>query len=74
MLNLTFYAARHTWATLAENSVGIDGYTVHQCLNHSDEKMKITGRYIKTDWRPINRANRKVLDFLASGVEVDEDA
>jgi integrase len=71
--NLTFYAARHTWATFAENNAGIDRYTVHQCLNHSDEKMKITGRYIKTDWRPINRANRQVLDFLASGVEMDEE-
>jgi integrase len=71
MPNLTFYAARHTWATLAENSVGIDRYTVHKCLNHVDEKMSITDRYIKTDWRPINRANRQVLDFLATGVEVD---
>jgi integrase len=70
--NLTFYAARHTWATLAENSAGIDKYTVHKCLNHVDEKMRITDRYTKTDWRPVNRANRKVLDFLASGVEVDD--
>ena len=71
--NLTFYAARHTWATLAGNSVGIDKYTVHKCLNHIDEKMSITDRYTKTDWRPINRANRQVLDFLASGVEVDDE-
>ncbi|MDR2448657.1 MAG: site-specific integrase [Prevotellaceae bacterium] len=71
--NLTFYAARHTWATLAENSVGIDKYTVHKCLNHVDEKMRMTDRYTKTDWRPINRTNRQVLDFLAAGVEADED-
>jgi integrase len=71
--NLTFYAARHTWATLAENSVGIDKYTVHKCLNHVDEKMRMTDRYTKTDWRPINRANRQVLDFLANGVEMDEE-
>jgi hypothetical protein len=73
MPNLTFYAARHTWATLAENSVGIDKYTVHKCLNHVDEKMKMTDRYTKTDWRPINRANRQVLDFLESGVEADDE-
>jgi hypothetical protein len=71
--NLTFYAARHTWATLAENSVGIDKYTVHKCLNHVDEKMRMTDRYTKTDWRPINRANRQVLDFLATGVEMEEE-
>jgi integrase len=70
---LTFYAARHTWATLAENSVGIDKYTVHKCLNHVDEKMRMTDRYTKTDWRPINRTNRQVLDFLATGVEVSDD-
>ncbi|MDR3132849.1 MAG: site-specific integrase [Prevotellaceae bacterium] len=71
--NLTFYAARHTWATLAGNSVGIDKYTVHKCLNHVDEKLRITDTYTKTDWRPINRANRKVLDFLATGEEIEED-
>jgi hypothetical protein len=38
-----------------------------------DEKMRMTDRYTKTDWRPINKANRQVLDFLKNGVEVDEE-
>ncbi len=72
--NLTFYVMRHSWATLAENSVGIDSYLVQKCLNHTDEKMKMTNTYIKQDWRKVNKANRAVIDFLKSGVEEKSDA
>lgn len=65
---LEFYAARHTWATIAINDVGIDKYTVHTALNHVDEKMKITDTYIKKSWRPIDEANRKVIDFAKLAV------
>ena len=37
---LQYYAARHSWATIAVNKVGIDKYTVHSALNHVDEVMK----------------------------------
>lgn len=60
--NLEYYSARHTWATFAQNIVGIDKYTVHECLNHVDEKTRITDQYIGKDWNRINDANRKVLD------------
>lgn len=63
--NLTFYAARHSWATIASNDCGIDKYTVHLALNHVEEDMKITDRYIRKDWSMIDRANRKVLDYLS---------
>lgn len=62
--NLVFYSARHTWATLARNEVGIDKYTVHTALNHVDQFTKITDVYIKPDWRPIDEANRKVIDYV----------
>jgi integrase len=65
--DLQFYAARHTWATIATNDVGLDKYLVHDCLNHVDEKMKSTDRYIKKDWKRIDRANRQVLDFVNLG-------
>lgn len=61
---LTFYAARHTWATLAVNEVGIDKYTVHACLNHVDPATAITDVYIKKDWGVNDRANRAVLDYV----------
>lgn len=42
-----YYAARHSWATLAVNKVGIDKYTVHAALNHIDEAMRVTDIYIE---------------------------
>lgn len=62
--NITFYAARHSWATIASNDCGIDKYTIHLALNHVEEEMKITDRYIRKDWSVIDKANRKVLDLL----------
>ena len=61
---LQFYAARHSWATIAVNDVGVDKYTVHAALNHVDREMKITDVYIRRSFKPINEANRKVLDFM----------
>ncbi len=62
--DLEFYAARHSWATIALNKVGIDKYTVHSALNHVDDAMKVTDIYLDKDWSLINDANRKVLDFV----------
>lgn len=62
--DLEFYAARHTWATLALNDCGIDKYVVHQALNHVDDDMKATDYYIKKSWQPIDKANRKVMNFV----------
>jgi integrase len=62
--DLEFYAARHSWASIAQNDLDIDKYTVHVALNHVIDEMKVTDIYTKKDWRPIDRANRKVLDFV----------
>lgn len=62
--NLTFYAARHSWATIALNDAGVDKYTVHECLNHAGGAMAITDVYIKKDWTRLDKANRAVLDFV----------
>lgn len=61
--DLDFYSARHSWATIAINDVGIDKYTVHEALNHADQSMRITDVYIRKSFRHIDEANRKVLDF-----------
>lgn len=66
--DLEFYAARHTWATIALNDAGVDKYSVHQALNHVDANMKVTDYYIKKSWKPIDEANRKVVDFCNFGV------
>lgn len=61
---LTFYSARHSWATIAVNDCDVDRYKVHEALNHVDEKMKVTDIYIKKDFSRIWRINRQVLDYL----------
>lgn len=62
--DLTFYAARHSWATIALNDAGVDKYTVHEGLNHAGGAMAITDVYIKKDWTRLDKANRAVLDFV----------
>lgn len=62
--DLEYYAARHSWATLAVNKVGIDKYTVHAALNHIDEAMKVTDIYIERDFKIENEANKKVVEYV----------
>lgn len=61
--DLEYYAARHSWATIAY-SIGIDKSVIHEALNHVDGKMKITDIYIDRDWKIIWEANKKVLDLF----------
>ena len=63
---LQYYAARHSWATIAVNRVGIDKYTVHSALNHVDDVMKVTDIYIERDFVNENKANRKVVKYVFS--------
>lgn len=60
----TYYSARHTYATLARNACAVDMYTVHELLNHSDQKMKITDRYIERDWQRLFDAHAKVVKLV----------
>ena len=63
--DLTYYAARHSWATIARSAaVGIDKATVHEALNHVDKEMRVTDIYIDRDWSVIWNANKKVLDLF----------
>ena len=59
-----YYAARHSWATIALNKVGIDKYTVHAALNHVDESMRVTDIYIERDFVNENKANAKVVKYV----------
>lgn len=62
--DLEYYAARHSWATIALNKVDIDKYTVHAALNHVDEAMKVTDIYIERDFVNENKANAKVIKYV----------
>lgn len=62
--DLEYYAARHSWATIALNKVGIDKYTVHAALNHVDESMRVTDIYIERDFVNENMANARVVEYV----------
>lgn len=62
--DLEYYAARHSWATIALNKVGIDKYIVHAALNHIDDSMKVTDIYIERDFVNENKANTKVVQYV----------
>lgn len=62
--DLEFYAARHSWATIARNKCGISKDDIDFALNHVDPTKKVADIYIDKDWSLIDNANRKVIDFL----------
>lgn len=62
--DLEYYAARHSWATIALNKAGIDKYIVHAALNHIDDAMKVTDIYIERDFVNENKTNTKVAKYV----------
>ena len=57
------YWFRHTWATIARNKCGISKDDIDMCLNHTGNN-RMADVYIDYDWSIIDRANRKVLDYV----------
>lgn len=56
----TFYAARHTWATVARSSdAGVPYPVVEDCLNH--KAAGLLDIYAERDWRTLDDANARVL-------------
>lgn len=58
-----FYSARHTWASIARNKLGIDKFTIHEALNHISQ-LDITDIYIQKDFTNINNANKKIVEYI----------
>ena len=61
---LQFYAARHSMATIAYNSVHVPKYIVDEMLNHASGSLKMVDIYVKRDFTQINDANAKLLEFI----------
>ena len=59
----TFYAARHTFASLARMQ-GVDKSTLADCLGHIGD-YKTTDIYAEKAWDLIQEANRKVLEMFS---------
>ena len=62
---LTYYCARHTFATIAANDLGVSVDMVGRCLNHS--KKTVTSFYIKPDFRDIWKVQKEVESFILEG-------
>lgn len=58
----TFYAARHTWASLARKE-GVDKSTIDDALGHKGS-FQVADIYAEKAWDLIQEANRKVLDLF----------
>lgn len=58
----TFYAARHTWASLARR-VGVEKALVDECLGHIGD-YDMADIYAERSWELMESANRKVLDLF----------
>ena len=62
--SLQFYQARHTWASIARNECKVDAYTVDKALNHISRDLQMLDVYVKRDYTAINKANKKVIDYV----------
>lgn len=58
----TYYAARHTWATLARRA-GVEKATVDDALGHKGD-FAVADIYAERAWDLVDKANRKVLDLF----------
>lgn len=61
---LQFYSARHSMATIATNKVGINKWLVNEMLCHTDSSMRVTDLYIEKDFKLVNDANYKLMEFV----------
>lgn len=60
---ITYYWARHTWATIAAG-LDIPRETIAHGLGHRSEYNSVTDVYIKFDERKVDQANRAIIDYL----------
>ena len=63
--DITFYAARHSWATIARSKLcNIDAKVVTAGLCHVDANNKTDDVYIQFDWEQLWDAQKKILDVF----------
>lgn len=62
--DITFYWARHTFATIARNKCLIDKDDIAEALNHVDGEHKITDIYIEKDWSIVDKVQSAVIEYI----------
>ena len=61
--DIIWYTARRSWATMAA-SLDIPKETIGKALGHSEWDNTTTDLYITFDYRKVDEANRRVIDYL----------
>lgn len=64
--NLTFYAARHSMATILRNDLGFSKDDISACLNHADTEHRVTDIYLAKDFSVIDRAMTALANYINS--------
>lgn len=70
--DLEFYAARHSWATIARNDCAVSTDDISLSLNHTSMTRRVTEGYIKKDFGLIDKANDKVLGLFREAAKKAE--
>lgn len=60
--DITFYWARYSWATYA-SKIDVSDSTISKALGHADSTLA-EKRYISFDWSKVDKANRRVIDYV----------
>lgn len=68
---ITYYSARHSWATIARNNCEVTKDDINLALNHVEQSraMRTTDIYIRPSYTRIDHANRKVIDHFFSELQ-----
>lgn len=61
--DIVWYTARRSWATIAAE-LDIPKETIGKALGHSEWDSTTTDLYISFDYKKVDEANRKILDYL----------
>ena len=61
---IQYYAIRHSFATIAVNTLKINKYIVNDMLCHVDPAMQVTELYIRKDYAPMNEANYQFIEYF----------
>lgn len=64
--DITLYAARYSFGSIAANDLDISERTIGMCLGHSWSK-NVTSRYMASDQRKIDMAVKRVVEYFVSG-------
>lgn len=60
--DITFYWARYSWATYA-SKIDVSDSVISKALGHSVSTLA-EKKYISFDWTKVDKANRKVIDYI----------